>query len=59
MEASGIAEAQRIISNTINSQYLQWKYIETLKDLMNSKNSTIVITPFDQKLTPLLNLNQK
>lgn len=59
VEASGIAEAQRIISNTINSQYLQWKYIETLKDLMNSKNSTIVITPFDQKLTPLLNLNQK
>lgn len=59
VEASGIAEAQKIISNTINSQYLQWKYIETLKDLLNSKNSTIVITPFDQKLTPLLNLNQR
>ncbi|MCE1164512.1 MAG: prohibitin family protein [Bacteroidetes bacterium] len=59
VEASGIAEAQKIISNTINTQYLQWKYIETLKDLMNSKNNTIVITPFDQKLTPLLNLNQK
>jgi regulator of protease activity HflC (stomatin/prohibitin superfamily) len=59
VEASGIAEAQRIISNTINPQYLQWKYIEALKDLMNSKNNTIVITPYDQKLTPLLNLNQK
>lgn len=59
VEASGIAEAQKIISNTINSQYLQWKYIETLKDLMTSKNNTIVITPYDQKLTPLLNLNQK
>jgi prohibitin 1 len=59
VEASGIAEAQKIISNTINSQYLQWKYIEALKDLMNSKNNTIVITPFDQKLTPLINLNQK
>ena len=59
VEASGIAEAQKIISNTINSQYLQWKYIETLKDLLNSKNNTIVITPFDQKLTPLLNLNQR
>ena len=59
VEANGIAEAQKIISNTINSQYLQWKYIEALKDLMNSKNNTIVITPFDQKLTPLLNLNQK
>lgn len=58
VEARGIAEAQKIISNTINSQYLQWKYIETLKDLMNSKNNTIVITPYDQKLTPLLNLNK-
>ncbi len=58
VEAKGIAEAQKIISNTINSQYLQWKYIETLKDLMNSKNNTIVITPYDQKLTPLLNLNK-
>jgi regulator of protease activity HflC (stomatin/prohibitin superfamily) len=59
VEAKGIAEAQKIISNTINPQYLQWKYIEALKDLMNSKNNTIVITPYDQKLTPLLNLNQK
>lgn len=59
VEASGIAEAQRIISNTISPQYLQWKYIETLKELMTSKNNTIVITPYDQKLTPLLNLNQK
>lgn len=58
VEARGIAEAQKIISNTINPQYLQWKYIETLKDLMNSKNNTIVITPYDQKLTPLLNLNK-
>ncbi|MFA5405020.1 MAG: prohibitin family protein [Ignavibacteria bacterium] len=59
VEARGIAEAQKIISNTINPQYLQWKYIETLKDLMNSKNNTIVITPYDQKLTPLLNLNKQ
>lgn len=59
VEANGIAEAQKIISNTINPQYLQWKYIEALKDLMTSKNNTIVITPYDQKLMPLLNLNQK
>ncbi len=58
VEASGIAEAQKIISNTINSQYLQWKYIETLKDVINSKNSTFIIAPYDQKLMPLLNLNR-
>jgi len=59
VEAEGIATAQKIISNTISPQYLQWKYIETLKELVNSKNNTIVITPYDSKLTPLLNLNTK
>lgn len=56
VEAEGIATAQKIISNTISSQYLQWKYIETLKEIVNSKNNTIVIAPYDQKLTPLLNM---
>ncbi len=59
VEATGISEAQKIISNTINPQYLQWKYIEALKDLISSKNNTIVIAPYDQKLMPLLNLNQQ
>lgn len=59
VEATGISEAQKIISNTINPQYLQWKYIEALKDLINSKNNTVVIAPYDQKLMPLLNLNQQ
>ena len=58
IEAQGIAEAQKIISNTINSQYLQWKYIEAMKEMVNSKNNTIVIAPYDSKLMPLLNLNQ-
>lgn len=57
VEAEGIAQAQKIISNTINPQYLQWKYIETLKEFTTSSNNTIVIAPYDQKLTPLLNLN--
>jgi len=58
VEAEGIAQAQRIISNTINSQYLQWKYIEAMKEVITSKNNTIVLAPYDQKLVPLLNLNQ-
>ena len=58
VEARGVSEAQKIISSSISPQYLQWKYIEALKELMTSKNNTIVITPYDQKLTPLLNLNK-
>jgi len=57
IEAGGVAEAQRIISNTISNSYLQWKYIETLKELVHSPNNSFVITPYDQKLTPMLNFD--
>ena len=59
VEAKGVAEAQRIINSTISASYLQWKYIETLKELVNSPNNSFIITPYDQKLTPLLNFNSK
>lgn len=57
IEAKGVAEAQRIINSTISNSYLQWKYIETLKELVHSPNNSFVITPYDQKLTPLLNIS--
>ena len=59
IEAEGVAEAQRSINSTISNSYLQWKYIETLKELVNSPNNSFVIAPYDQKLTPMLNFNQK
>lgn len=59
VEAEGVAEAQRIINSTISNSYLQWKYIETLKDLVNSPNNSFVIAPYDQKLLPMLNFNQE
>lgn len=58
VEAAGVAEAQKIINSTISNSYLQWKYIETLKELVNSPNNSFVIAPYDQKLTPMLNFNQ-
>ncbi|MBK8551182.1 MAG: prohibitin family protein [Ignavibacteria bacterium] len=58
VEAEGVAEAQRIINSTISNSYLQWKYIETLRELVNSPNNSFVIAPYDQKLTPMLNFNQ-
>ena len=58
VEAQGVAEAQKIINSTISNSYLQWKYIETLKELVNSPNNSFVIAPYDQKLVPMLNFNQ-
>jgi len=56
IEAIGIAEAQRVINKTISQPYLQWKYIETLKELVNSPNNSFIITPFDQELIPMFNV---
>ena len=56
VEAKGIAEAQRIINETISQPYLQWKYIETLKELVNSPNNSFIITPYGQNLVPMLNV---
>ena len=56
IEAEGIAKAQKIISHSLTTPYLQWYYIQTLKALVNSPNNTIIVTPFDQKLTPLIQI---
>ena len=57
VEAQGIAKAQKIISDSLTSEYLTWHYVKTLSELANSPNNTFVIAPFDQKLVPLLNMN--
>ncbi len=38
-------------------QYLPFTYIQALKQLVNSLNNSTIILPFDQNLTPLLNVS--
>lgn len=59
IEAQGIAEAQKAISQSLTPEYLQWRYITTLEGLVKSDNTTFVITPFDQKLIPMLPLGDQ
>ncbi len=59
IEAAGIAKSQKIIANSLTQKYLSWYYIQTMKELVNSPNNTIIITPFDQELVPLINTNGK
>lgn len=56
IEAKGIKDAQEIINLTLTEAYLSYYYIETLKNLVNSPNNTILILPMDQDLTPLINV---
>jgi prohibitin 1 len=41
----------------LTPQYLQFTYIQALTQLATSPNNTTLVLPFDQNLTPLLNLN--
>ncbi len=60
IEAAGIAEAQRIIAQSLIGErgraYLSWKYLENLQNLYTSPNNTIVISPYDKNFIPLLQI---
>ncbi len=56
IEARGIADANRLIAVSLTRNYLTWFYVKALRNVADSQNSTFVIMPFDQKLTPLLNV---
>lgn len=56
VEARGIADSQAVINDTLTPAYLQYLYIQSLGSLVNAPNNSTVILPFDQKLTPLLNI---
>jgi prohibitin 1 len=55
---------ETVIPNPISScsqaqltpAYLQFTYIQALKQLVNSPNNSTIILPFDKNLTPLLNV---
>lgn len=59
IEAQGISNAQKIIGNGLTQNYLQWYYISQLKEVVSSPNNSTIILPYDQKLTPLLNIGGK
>jgi regulator of protease activity HflC (stomatin/prohibitin superfamily) len=56
IEASGLAESQRIIDASLTDAYLQWKYIQALELLVASPSTTTVILPYDSNLIPMLNI---
>lgn len=56
IEAEGIATANKTIRASLSTQYLQWYYIQNLKEVLKSNSTRTVIMPFDQKLTPLINV---
>merc|ERR1712167_305167 len=54
LEASGIAAFQRIVSEGISPQLLQWKGIEATEKLAQSTNSKIVVMGNTKDSLPVL-----
>lgn len=56
VEAEGIAKANQIIANSLTKEYLSWKFIENIQEYAKSHNNTVILIPYDSKLTPILNI---
>ncbi len=56
IEAKGIAEANRIIAGSLTKEYLMWKFLENIKAYAESGNNTIILIPYDTKMTPIIQL---
>ncbi len=56
IEAKGIAEANRIIAGSLTKEYLMWKFLENIKVYAESPNNTIILIPYDTKMTPIIQL---
>jgi regulator of protease activity HflC (stomatin/prohibitin superfamily) len=54
IEAEGIAEFQRIVSQGISSSYLRWRGIEATLQLAQSSNSKVVIIGAGQNSMPII-----
>jgi prohibitin 1 len=54
IEAQGVADFQRIVTDGISDKLLQWKGIEATRDLAKSQNSKIVIIGSSKNGLPLV-----
>ncbi len=56
VEAKGIADANKIIAGSLTKEYLTWKFIENIKTYAEGDNNTVILLPYDDKLTPIINI---
>ncbi len=54
IEAEGIRQANKIISQGLTPNYIRWYRIEMLKQLVNSQNNMIMVIPEDLKSLPMI-----
>ncbi len=60
VETEGIARANQIIGESLrrNPEYIQWYYLQVLKQFAESHNNAIIIVPAPSSFYPGINLTQ-
>lgn len=56
VEAQGIADANRIIANSLTDKYLSWYFFKNIKAYAEGDNNTVVLLPYDKNVMPLINI---
>ena len=56
VEAQGIAKANRIIADSLKDRYIQWYFIQSLKEYAKGDNNSVIVIPYDLKMSPIINL---
>lgn len=55
-EARGLSQSMKILTDNLTDNYLQFKYLQALQSLVNSPNTTFFVAPYDQSVTPMINM---
>ncbi len=58
IEAEGIAQANKIIAQSIDENYIKWYYMEVLKEFAQSQNNAIIVVPVPSSYYEDINLTQ-
>jgi regulator of protease activity HflC (stomatin/prohibitin superfamily) len=58
IEARGIADAQKIIAESLTSPYLQWRFTSVMEKAAESQNSMFWV-PYGQNLVPMVSIDKK
>jgi len=58
IEARGIADAQKIIAESLTTPYLQWRFTSVMEKAAEGPSATFWV-PYGQNLVPMVNIDKK
>lgn len=56
VEAQGIAKANKIIADSLQNKYIQWYFVQSLKEYAKGDNNSVIVIPYGLNMSPIVNL---